>query len=176
MEQVTGGLPVPPRWAGVKFFNVYGPRETHKERMASMVWHAYRQIMKAGDVALFRSNVPSIADGEQRRDFVFVGDCVDHMLWLAEAPCAAGLYNSGSGQARTFADLVRAVFMALKKEPRIRFIPMPPDLSAQYQNFTQASMNKLRSAGYPRPATALEDGVARSVAWLIDNVEKGGSA
>jgi ADP-L-glycero-D-manno-heptose 6-epimerase len=175
-EQVAGGLPAPPRWAGMKFFNVYGPREIHKGRMASMVWHAYRQIVKDGQVALFRSNDPSIADGEQRRDFVFVGDCIDHMLWLAEAHGASDLYNSGSGQARTFLDLVRAVFVALTKEPRIRFIPMPPDLSAQYQNFTCASMHKLHAAGYRTSATSLEDGTATYVTWLIANDNTGGRA
>jgi ADP-L-glycero-D-manno-heptose 6-epimerase len=175
-EQVAGGLPAPPRWAGLKFFNVYGARESHKGRMASMVWHAYRQIQKTGEVALFRSNDPAIVDGEQRRDFVYVGDCIDHMVWLAEADAASDLYNSGTGQARTFLDLVHAVFAALNTEPRIRFIPMPPDLSAQYQNFTCASTHKLRAAGYRTPATPLEDGIAAYVTWLIDNDPSGGRA
>jgi len=168
-EQVAGSRPAPPHWAGVKFFNVYGPRELHKGRMASMAWHAYRQIMKTGEVALFRSNDPSIADGEQRRDFVYVGDCIDHMLWLAESRSASDLYNSGSGQARTFLDLVHAVFAALNTEPRIRFIPMPPDLSAQYQNFTCASTHKLHATGYPKSATSLEDGTSLYVSWLIEH-------
>ncbi len=172
-EQVAVGRPAPPRWAGMKFFNVYGPRESHKGRMASMVWHAYRQIQKTGEVALFRSNDAAIGDGEQKRDFVYVGDCIAHMLWLAGTDGASDLYNSGSGQARTFLDLVGAVFVALNTGPRVRFIPMPPDLSAQYQNFTCASTHKLHAAGYRMPATSLEVGIARYVAWLIDHENTG---
>lgn len=164
LEQVAAGRPAPPRWAGVKFFNVYGPREQHKERMASVVWHARRQILEGGEVRLFKSNDPAIRDGEQRRDFVFVGDCVEHMLWLckSDAPCA--LYNSGTGTPRTFLDLAHAVFAALDREPRIRFIDMPPDVAGQYQNFTQADMSRLRDAGFNLPPTSLEAGVRMTLA------------
>ena len=165
-EQVTNGEAAPPRWAGLKFFNVYGPREAHKGRMASVVLKAYNEIMTSGEVALFRSNCEEIGDGEQRRDFVCVDDCVEHMLWLWRQPHPDGLYNSGTGRARTFLDLVRAVFAALDLEPRIRFIDMPADLSRQYQNFTEATMTKLRSTGYGAAPIELEDGVARYVAWL----------
>jgi ADP-L-glycero-D-manno-heptose 6-epimerase len=156
----------PPHWAGLKFFNVYGPNEAHKQRMASVVWQAYLQIVDSGEVRLFRSNTPAVADGEQRRDFVFVRDCVDHMLWLWRHRAANGLYNSGTGRARTFLELARAVFAALRMPERIRFIDMPTDVAGQYQNFTQADVNSLRVAGYERPATSLEEGVADTIAEL----------
>lgn len=165
-EQTAAGHKAPPNWAGVKFFNVYGPRESHKADMASVVWKAYRQIVNDGEVSLFRSNNAAIRDGEQRRDFVFVEDCIDHMLWLWRSPHAGGLYNSGTGHARTFVDLVRAVFAALNKEQRIRFIDMPPGLSAQYQNFTEAPMAKMRATGFTTPHTSLEHGVARYIGSL----------
>jgi ADP-L-glycero-D-manno-heptose 6-epimerase len=165
-EQVSRGEKTPPRWAGVKFFNVFGPREFHKKGMASVVSKAYQQIATGGRVSLFRSNTEAIRDGEQRRDFVFVEDCIDHMLWLWRSPQPGGLYNSGTGNARTFLDLVNAVFSALGKKPDIKFIDMPPGLSEQYQNFTQAAMEKLRSKGYSKPYTSLEDGVSRFVEWL----------
>ncbi len=156
----------PPHWAGLKFFNVYGPNEAHKQRMASVVWQAYLQIVESGEVRLFRSNTPAVADGEQRRDFVFVRDCVDHVLWLWRHRAPNGLYNSGTGRARTFLDLARAVFSALRMPERIRFIDMPADVAGQYQNFTQADVNSLRVAGYEWPATSLEEGVAETIAEL----------
>lgn len=166
LAEVAAGRSAPPGWAGLKFFNVYGPREGHKGGMASVVWQAYRQITATGEMRLFRSNDPAIPDGGQRRDFVFVRDCIDHMLWLWRNPQASGIYNSGTGTARTFADLVAAVFAALGREPTIRFIDMPPALSAQYQNYTQADMTKLREAGYDQPPTTLEYGVLATVEWL----------
>lgn len=159
LTEVDADKPAPPKWAGLKFFNVYGPREEHKGRMASVVWHARRQILATGMMRLFRSNDPAIADGEQRRDFVFVEDCIDHMLWLWRSAAPNAIYNSGTGIARTFIDLTRAVFSALGREPRIVFIDMPADVAGQYQNFTQANMSRLRQAGYDRPPTVLEQGV-----------------
>ncbi len=164
--QIEHGDPTPPRWAGLKFFNVYGPREAHKGHMASVVWKAYRTISATGEMSLFRSNDPSISDGEQKRDFVFVEDCINHMLWLWKSPHPGGVYNSGTGHARTFLDLVRAVFAALELEPRIRFIDMPAELSAQYQNFTQAAMEKIRATGYRNDHCTLEQGVAAYIAAL----------
>jgi len=174
LAEVRDGRPAPPRWAGMKFFNVYGPREQHKHGMHSVVLQAFRQVLAEGEVRLFRSNDPAYADGGQLRDFVFVEDCLDHMLWLAgeaKGPARAeGLFNSGTGVARSFADLARAVFKALGRESNIRYIDMPASLSAQYQNYTQADMSKLREAGYDRPGTTLEDGVAQYVAWLQSRV------
>jgi len=166
LGQHAGAIPTPRTWAGLKFFNVYGPREGHKGRMASMVWHAYHQILDGGEVRLFKSTDPCIADGGQRRDFVFVGDCVDHLIWLWKNPGVRAIFNSGTGTARTFLDLVSATFRALGREPRIRFVDMPADLTTRYQNLTQARMTKLRSAGYSRPPTTLEDGIGQYVAWL----------
>jgi len=163
LQEVERGGPQPPGWAGLKFFNVYGPREAHKGKMASVVWHARRQILETGEVRLFKSNDPAYPDGGQRRDFVFVEDCVGHMLWLWEHPEVKGLFNSGTGTARTFENLARAVFAALDREPRIRFIDMPPELGRQYQNYTQAEMSKLRETGCDLPATPLEEGVRRTL-------------
>ncbi|MBY0232844.1 MAG: ADP-glyceromanno-heptose 6-epimerase [Gemmataceae bacterium] len=156
----------PPGWAGMKFFNVYGPREAHKGGMASVVLHAFRQIRETGRCKLFRSTVPGLPDGGQRRDFVFVEDCVDHMLWLWGHP-QAGLFNSGTGTARTFLDLAHAVFAALGRTPEVGFIDMPASLAGQYQSFTQAEMSRLRGAGCDVPPTALEEGVARYVRRLV---------
>lgn len=158
--------PAPPAWAGFKFFNVYGPREAHKGRMASVVFHAYRQIKERGEVRLFESDQHGMAHGEQRRDFVFVGDCVEHMLWSWRHEGPPGVYNSGTGCARTFNDLVAAVFEALGLPRRIVYIPMPADLKGRYQSFTQADMARIAEAGYSAPPTPLEEGVRRYVAWL----------
>ncbi|WP_165063424.1 ADP-glyceromanno-heptose 6-epimerase [Paludisphaera rhizosphaerae] len=165
LNEIAEGRPQPPAWAGLKFFNVYGPREIHKGKMASVVWHARRQILETGEVRLFRSNDPAFPDGGQRRDFVFVEDCIDHMLWLWANPRVSGIFNSGTGTSRTFQDLATAVFTALGREPRIQFIDMPPELGRQYQNYTQADMSKLRGAGYAKPATTLEEGVKQTLSW-----------
>lgn len=158
----------PPKWAGLKFFNVYGPREQHKGRMASVVWQAYRQIRETGRMKLFRSSDPAYPDGGQTRDFVFVGDVVDHMLWHAKSAGPSGIYNSGTGDPGTFRDLVEATFAALNLEPQIDFIPMPADLVGKYQNYTKAEMGKLRDAGYGEPPTPLRAGVKRTVDWLVE--------
>jgi ADP-L-glycero-D-manno-heptose 6-epimerase len=134
--------------------------------MASMVWRSHGQILARGEVGLFKSNDPAYPDGGQNRDFVYVEDCVDHLLWLAAHPEVRGIFNSGTGTARTFADLVRAVFAAMAREPRIRYIDMPAELSAQYQNYTQAEMHKLRAAGFAQPPSTLEDGVRRTIQAL----------
>jgi ADP-L-glycero-D-manno-heptose 6-epimerase len=174
LRQVAEGLPAPPSWAGLKFFNVYGPREAHKGNMASVVWKACREILATGDVQLFRSNDPAYPDGGQQRDFVFVEDCIDHLLWLREHPEVNGIFNSGTGMARTFEDLARAVYAALGRTPRIQFIDMPAELSKQYQNFTQADMTKLREAGYTEPATTLEDGVLQAIADEAQRLQQEG--
>ena len=166
VAEAASGQPTPPKWAGLKFFNVYGPRESHKGRMASVVYHTHRQVKASGEMKLFRSTDPHIEDGCQRRDFVFVGDCVNHLLWLWQNESASGLYNSGSGAARTFLDLARGVFAALDLAPAISFTDMPRDLAGKYQNFTRAETAKLQAAGCTIPATALEDGVRETVRWL----------
>jgi len=162
-SRIAEGLPAPPSWGGLKFFNVYGPREDHKGSMASVVWKARREILATGSVSLFKSTHPAYRDGGQKRDFVFVEDCIDHLLWLREHPEVSGLFNSGTGTARTFEDLAGAVFRALDREPRIRLIDMPPEIERQYQNFTQADMSKLRGAGFTKPPTSLEDGVSQTL-------------
>jgi ADP-L-glycero-D-manno-heptose 6-epimerase len=149
----------PPFWAGVKFFNVYGPNEYHKERMASVILHAQRQIGQTGAMKLFRSHNPGYSDGGQMRDFVYVRDVAQMITWLMEARPASGLYNVGSGTARSFLDLARSVFAALGQPEDISFIDTPADIRDKYQYFTEADMSKLRSAGYPGEFTSLEDGI-----------------
>jgi len=146
-------------WTGLKFFNVYGPGEYHKGRMASVVFHAYRQIRETGKVKLFRSHRPDYKDGEQQRDFVYVKDAADVMLWFMEERKHPGLYNLGTGKAETFLSLVGAVFQALDLEPNIEFIDTPVDIRDSYQYFTQAKMDKIRSVGYEQGFTSLQDGI-----------------
>jgi len=156
----------PPAWSGFRFFNVYGPGERHKGKMASVVLHAFDQIRSGGEVTLFRSHRAGIADGEQKRDFVFVDDVADVLDFALTKPLARGVYNLGTGTARTFLDLVRATFAALGAPERIRFVDTPEAIRERYQYFTEARMDRLRAAGWTRPFTSLEDGVARYVAWL----------
>lgn len=156
----------PPAWSGFKFFNVYGFGERHKGAMASVVLKAFDQITAAGFVRLFKSHHPDYRDGEQKRDFVYVGDVVDVLHFALERPLPRGIYNLGSGQARTFLDLVRCVFAELGAPERIEFIDTPQELRARYQYFTQADMRRLRQAGYARPFRSLEDGVREYVARL----------
>lgn len=153
----------PPQWAGLKFFNVYGPNEGHKGDMMSVVAKLYPKL-KAGEPArLFKSHRDGYPDGGQLRDFIYVGDVVDVMLWLYDNPQVSGLYNVGTGQARSFADLARAVFAAMGRDPDIQYFDMPEHLRDKYQYFTQAKTDRLRAAGYDKPFTALEEGVRRYV-------------
>ena len=149
----------PPFWAGLKFFNVYGPYEYHKGRMASVIWHSYNQIKKDGEVKLFRSHRPDFRDGEQLRDFIYVKDVIAVCYWLMQRQPESAIYNLGTGKARTFADLVTATFSALDMKPNIRFIDMPEDIREKYQYFTEANMQKLRDAGYKNEFYSLEDGI-----------------
>ncbi len=146
-------------WAGLKFFNVYGPNEYHKDRMASVVYHAFNQITKTDDMKLFRSHNPKYSHGGQMRDFVYVKDVVKVMYWLMHHRKNSGLYNLGSGQARSFLDLVKAVFLAMDKKEKISFIDTPIDIRDKYQYFTEAKMDKLKEIGYPHPFTTLEAGI-----------------
>jgi ADP-L-glycero-D-manno-heptose 6-epimerase len=149
----------PPFWAGLKFFNVYGPNEYHKGRMASVIYHAFHQIQQTGKLRLFRSHRDEYADGEQLRDFVYVKDLTAVVRFLLTQAAPSGLYNLGTGQARSFNDLGRAVFASLDREPVIEYIDTPADIRAAYQYFTEAKMAKLRRAGYGHDFTSLETGV-----------------
>lgn len=153
-------------WAGLKFFNVYGPNEYHKGRMASVIWHAYNQITKTGKMKLFRSHNPDYKDGEQMRDFVYVKDVAEVCLFLMHHRKNSGIYNLGSGKARTFLDLTKAVFKSLGKPEDIDFTDTPADIRDKYQYFTEANMAKLKSIGYIRPFHDLEDGVTDYVRIL----------
>lgn len=157
----------PPQWAGLKFFNVYGPNEYHKGGMISVVKVKYDEVAAGGPARLFRSDRPGLADGEQRRDFIWVGDVVDVLLWLLDTPSVCGLFNLGTGRARTYLDLARAVCDAAGATHRIAFIDMPDRLRGQYQSFTEARMDRLRAAGYAGAFTTLEEGVRRYVQQFL---------
>ena len=150
---------MPPFWAGLKFFNVYGPNEYHKGRMASVIMHSFNQITDCGEVRLFRSHRPDYADGQQLRDFVYVKDIASVILFFIENRPASGLYNLGTGKARSFLDLATNTFKAMGKEVKIKFIDTPLDIRDKYQYFTEANMQKLRNAGYDKDFTSLEDGI-----------------
>ncbi|HPD83432.1 MAG TPA: ADP-glyceromanno-heptose 6-epimerase, partial [Alphaproteobacteria bacterium] len=151
--------PLPPQWAGLKFFNVYGPNEYHKDDQMSVVCKFYPQVIAGAAAKLFKSHHKDYEDGGQLRDFVYVKDCVDVMLWLYQNKDVNGLYNVGTGKARSFKDLAEATFKAAGMSPKINYFDMPESLRAKYQYFTEADMNKLRMAGYKKEFTSLEDGV-----------------
>jgi ADP-L-glycero-D-manno-heptose 6-epimerase len=166
LQQITA----PPCWAGLKFFNVYGPNEYHKGRMASMVFHGFNQIKHTGKVKLFKSHRPDFRNGEQLRDFIFVQDVANVCCWLMENMIAGtwlkkknGLYNLGTGKARSFNDLEKAVFKAMGKETAIEYIDMPEDIRNKYQYFTQANISKLRDAGFTQEFHSLEKGITAYV-------------
>ena len=146
-------------WAGLKFFNVYGPNEYHKSRMASVIWHAYRQILSNGSLKLFKSHKPEYQDGEQIRDFIYVKDLVDVCIFLMEHRKNSGIYNLGTGKARSFNDLGKSTFTALVKPVQINYIDTPLDIRDKYQYFTEANMKKLIDLGYTKPFYTLEEGV-----------------
>ena len=154
-------------WAGLKFFNVYGPNEYHKGRMASVIFHAFNQIQKNKRMNLFRSHNPSYKDGEQLRDFVYVKDVVEVCMFLMKHRKNSGIYNLGSGKARTFLDLVKNTFKAMNRPEQIEFIDTPADIRDKYQYFTEATMNKLRNIGYSKPFCSLEDGVKNYVSEYL---------
>ena len=160
----------PPFWAGLKFFNVYGPNEFHKGKMASVILHAFRQIQETGQVKLFRSHNPNYQDGQQLRDFVYVKDVASVILWLMRYQPESGLYNVGTGKARSFYDLADNTFKALGRETEIQFIYTPLNIRDKSQYFTEANMAKLRRAGYSEPFTSLEEGVKDYVDFLTSNL------
>jgi ADP-L-glycero-D-manno-heptose 6-epimerase len=157
-------------WAGFKFFNVYGPNEFHKGRMASVIFHTFKNIKNTGEMKLFRSHKDGIADGQQMRDFVYVKDLVDVLYFFFKEKRTSGIYNLGTGKARSFYDLAALTFLSMGKEPAISFIDTPADIRDNYQYFTEADMSKLRAAGYESEFSSLEDGVADYVTnHLITN-------
>jgi ADP-L-glycero-D-manno-heptose 6-epimerase len=167
-RMIADNEPRPPQWVGLKYFNVYGPNEYHKDRMRSVVCQVFPNARDGAPATLFQSHNPDYPDGGQRRDFVWVGDCVDILLWLLKNPDVNGLFNCGTGKARTFAELTAAVYKALGREPRIEYVPTPLEIRPKYQYFTEARMERLRAAGYKRPFTGLEKGVAEYVAGFLD--------
>jgi len=169
LADVQEGRPVPPVWAGLKFFNVYGPRESHKGSMRSVVHQIWPKAARGEVVSLFRSDHPDYADGGQLRDFIHVDDCVRFALAALRTPGTAGIYNVGTGRARSFADLARATFAAVGREPQIAYVDMPEALRGRYQYFTEARTERGVAAGLAPNWRSLEDGVADYVAWLQAN-------
>lgn len=162
-QQVAGQAPTPPHWAGVKFFNVYGPNEYHKGKMISVVKVKHDELRAGGPVRLFKSDQPDIADGAQQRDFIHVDDVVAALKFLLHAPHLGGIYNLGTGVARSYADLARAVCAANGMAEQIAYIDMPEALRGQYQSFTQARMERLRAIGFKHKFLTLEQGVSAYV-------------
>ena len=160
---LASGGPRPPQWAGLKFFNVYGPNEYHKGAMISVVKVKHDEVAAGKPPRLFRSDQPDLADGQQRRDFIWVDDVVNVMLWLLETPAASGLFNLGTGRARSYLDLAHAVCDAAGVAREVEFIDMPQRLRGQYQSYTEAPMQRLRDAGYNGQFTPLEEGIGRYV-------------
>ena len=164
---VADNEPAPPQWAGLKFFNVYGPNEKCKGDMRSVASRYCAQAVRGEEIALFKSYRDGIADGQQKRDFVYVGDCVDVVLWLLDQRQVSGLFNVGTGNARTFADLVGALYAACGQPARIIYREMPQDLREHYQYFTQARMERLRRAGFAQAFTPIEEGVRHCVEHCV---------
>jgi ADP-L-glycero-D-manno-heptose 6-epimerase len=170
-REVARGGATPKQWAGLKFFNVYGPNEYHKGTMKSVIAQIYPKASAGEAVTLFKSHNPQYADGGQMRDFVYVKDCVDVVAWLLENANVRGLYNLGTGKARTFLDLTRAVFAALNRRPLLNFVDTPEDIRPKYQYYTQARMERLRTAGYTTAFTPLEDGVSDYVQRYLSGAD-----
>ena len=164
--------PSPPQWVGLKFFNVFGPNEYHKKSMISVVKVKFDEVIAGGPARLFRSDKPGLADGQQRRDFIWVGDVVDAILWFIDTPRVSGLFNIGTGTARTYLDLAYAVCDAVGAPRRVEFIDMPPELAGQYQPFTEASVARLRAAGYTAQFTSLEEGVSQYIRHYLMTPDK----
>jgi ADP-L-glycero-D-manno-heptose 6-epimerase len=163
---------LPPQWAGLKFFNVFGPNEYHKGEMMSLVAKRFDDAKAGRTVRLFKSHRPDIGDGEQRRDFIYIDDAVAIVRWLMETPQVSGIFNAGTGKARSFRDLISALFRALGLEPKIEYTDMPDNFRGQYQYFTQASVENLLRAGYNGGFTPLEDGVRRYVTAFLDTADR----
>ena len=163
---------LPPQWAGLKFFNVFGPNEYPTGEMMSLVAKRFDDARSGRSVQLFKSHRPGIGDGEQKRDFIYIDDVVAVMRWLIETPSVSGLFNVGTGKARSFRDLMTALFQALGLEPKIEYIDMPEAIRGQYQYFTEAEVENLRRAGYNAGFTSLEEGVRRYVTQFLDTADR----
>lgn len=162
---------VPAQWAGLKFFNVYGPNEYHKGTMQSVIARNYAMAARGDEIALFKSYRAEIPDGEQKRDFVYVGDCVEVILWLLDHPAVNGLFNVGTGEARSFADLIRSLYAATGQPAGIVYREMPEAMRSHYQYFTQARIDRLCAAGFNRPFLSIEDGVRRYVECYLSQFD-----
>ncbi|SIT09003.1 ADP-glyceromanno-heptose 6-epimerase [Insolitispirillum peregrinum] len=167
LRQIADGRKTPPQWVGLKFFNVYGPNEYHKGAQSSVVSQVYPRAAQNAHFDLFRSHHPDYADGGQLRDFIWVGDVVNVIMWMLDTPSVSGLFNLGTGKARTFLDLASAVYHSLGKTPNIRFVDTPVSIRDKYQYFTEARMDRLRQAGYTGAFTSLEDGVQQYVQGFL---------
>jgi ADP-L-glycero-D-manno-heptose 6-epimerase len=171
-ERVRQHEQMPPQWAGLKFFNVFGPNEYHKGAMMSVLARRFDEIKSGAGVQLFKSHRPGIADGDQRRDFIYVDDVVRVIMWLLAAGSVSGIFNVGTGKARSFRDLMLAAYAALGAQPNIAYVDMPIQIRGSYQYFTQASVDRLRSAGYNGGFTSLEDGVGTYVRDYLDRPDR----
>jgi ADP-L-glycero-D-manno-heptose 6-epimerase len=171
-ERAARGERLPPQWAGLKFFNVFGPNEYHKGEMMSLVAKRFDDAKAGRTVKLFKSHRPDVADGDQRRDFIYIDDAVAVVRWLMETPSVSGIFNVGTGQARSFRDMIAALFRALGAEPKIEYIDMPQAIRGQYQYFTQAEVENLRRAGYNPGFTPIEEGVRRYVTDFLDTADR----
>jgi ADP-L-glycero-D-manno-heptose 6-epimerase len=171
-ERASRGEQLPPQWAGLKFFNVFGPNEYHKGTMMSVLARRFGDVKAGRVVELFKSHREGVADGEQRRDFIYVDDAVRVVMWLLSAPSVSGIFNVGTGKARSFRDLMLAAYAALGRPPNIRYVDMPPSIRDSYQYFTQADVGRLQHAGYNGGFTALEEAVGQYVKGYLDCADR----
>ncbi|MGZ9073494.1 MAG: ADP-glyceromanno-heptose 6-epimerase, partial [Rhodoplanes sp.] len=172
VSRARRGEPMPPQWVGLKFFNVFGPNEYHKGEMMSLIAKRFQDARDGQTVRLFKSHRQGIADGDQRRDFIYVDDAVAVLCWFLESSRTSGLFNVGTGEARSFRDMITAMFSALGRKPAIDYVEMPAAIRDQYQYFTQGSVEKLRKAGYTRAFTPLETAVERYVTGFLDRPDR----
>jgi len=171
-RELADGAPRPPQWVGLKFFNVYGPNEYHKGEMMSVLCKVFDKAKAGAPVRLFKSHRPGIADGDQRRDFIYVDDVTAVVRWLLDTPAVNGLFNVGTGQAQSFREMIEAMFAALGREPNIEYIDMPVAIRDTYQYFTEASVENLRGAGYNAGFTPLDAAVRRYVGDFLDRADR----
>jgi ADP-L-glycero-D-manno-heptose 6-epimerase len=171
-DRFATGAKLPPQWAGLKFFNVFGPNEYHKGEMASLIARRFDEATAGKSVRLFKSHRAGVADGDQKRDFIYVDDAVAVLRWLLDTPSVSGIFNVGTGRARSFRDLITALFQALDRAPKIEYVDMPPAVRDQYQYFTQAKVENLRRAGYNANFASLEEGVNRYVKLFLNQADR----